>query len=84
MTPLAVSRRSFIRTFAGGVLGGSVLGFRLKNYPFDKLQQMLLEKHHIVTRAVPENGLNSNRLSMHCYNTPAEVDRVADIIRTVA
>jgi selenocysteine lyase/cysteine desulfurase len=63
---------------------GSVLGFRLKNYPFDRLQQMLLEKHHIVTRAVPENGLNSNRLSMHCYNTPAEVDRVAGIIRTVA
>jgi selenocysteine lyase/cysteine desulfurase len=63
---------------------GSVLGFRVKNYPFDKLQQMLFEKHHIITRAVGENGLNSNRLSMHCYNTPAEVDRVADIIRSVA
>lgn len=63
---------------------GSVLGFRLKNYPFDKLQQMLAEKHHIITRAVPENGLNSNRLSTHVYNTPAEVDRVADIIRSVA
>jgi len=63
---------------------GSVLGFRLKNYPFDKLQQLLYEKHHIVTRAVPENGLNSNRISMHCYNTPAEVDLVADVIRTVA
>jgi selenocysteine lyase/cysteine desulfurase len=63
---------------------GSVLGFRLKSTPFDMLQQMLLEKHHIITRAVPENGLNSNRLSFHCYNTPAEVDRVADIIRSVA
>ena len=63
---------------------GSVLGFRLKHYPFDRLQQLLLEKHGIVTRAVPENGLNSNRLSTHCYNTPAEVDRVADIIRSVA
>jgi len=63
---------------------GSVLGFRLKNYPFDKLQQMLLEKHKIITRMVPENGVNCNRISTHIYNSFAEVDRLLEVIRSVA
>jgi cysteine desulfurase/selenocysteine lyase len=63
---------------------GSVLGFRLKNYPFDKLQQLLLEKYRIITRMVPENGINCNRFSTHIYNTVAEVDRAVEAIRSVA
>lgn len=62
----------------------SVLGFRLKNYPYDKLQQYLLEKHRIVTRMVPENGINCNRVSTHIYNNPAEVHRLVEAIRSVA
>lgn len=63
---------------------GSVVGFRLKNYPFDKLQQLLLEKYKIITRMVPENGINCNRLSTHIYNTTSEVDRAMEAIRSVA
>lgn len=63
---------------------GAVLGFRLKNYPYDKLQPMLIEKHQIITRMVPENGVNCNRVSTHVYNTPAEVDRLLGILRSVA
>jgi selenocysteine lyase/cysteine desulfurase len=63
---------------------GAVLGFRVKHVPFDTLQAMLREKHQIVTRAVPENGLNCNRVSTHIYNTSADVDRLLEIIRSVA
>jgi selenocysteine lyase/cysteine desulfurase len=63
---------------------GGVLGFRMKNVPYDKLQKMLMEEHHIITRMVPENGINCNRVSTHVYNTPAEVDRLLGILRSVA
>jgi selenocysteine lyase/cysteine desulfurase len=63
---------------------GAVVGFRLRAMPFDKLQQYLVEKHKIITRGVPENGLNCNRISTHIYNTSAEVDRLLAAIRTVA
>ena len=63
---------------------GSIVGFRLKNFPYDKLQQMLLEKHKIITRMVPENGVNCNRISTHIYNDISEVDRLVDILRQVA
>jgi selenocysteine lyase/cysteine desulfurase len=63
---------------------GSVLGFRLKNYAYDKLQPMLIEKHKIITRMVPENGVNCNRISTHIYNNFEEVDRVVSAIRSVA
>ena len=62
----------------------SILGFRLARMPFDKLQQYLLEKHRIVTRMVPENGVNCNRISTHIYNSEAEVRRLADAITAVA
>jgi len=63
---------------------GSVVGFKLKNMPFDKLQQMLVEKHHIIIRGVPESGLNSNRVSTHIYNSFDEVNRFVDIVKSVA
>ncbi len=63
---------------------GSVLGFRLKNYAYDKLQPLLLEKHKIITRMVPENGVNCNRISTHIYNNYDEVNKVVEAIRSVA
>jgi selenocysteine lyase/cysteine desulfurase len=63
---------------------GSVLGFRLKNYAYDKLQPMLIEKHKIITRMVPENGVNCNRISTHIYNNFDEVDRAVAAISAVA
>lgn len=63
---------------------GSILGFRLKNCPFDKLHKLLLEQHKIITRSVAENGINCNRVSTHIYNTPGEVERLIEVIRSVA
>jgi selenocysteine lyase/cysteine desulfurase len=63
---------------------GSVVGFRLRNYPFDKLQRLLLEKHRIITRMVPENGVNCNRVSTHIYNTVGDVDRLLEVVDSVA
>jgi selenocysteine lyase/cysteine desulfurase len=63
---------------------GSVVGFRLRNLAYDKLQQLLLEKYHIITRMVPENGVNCNRISTHIYNTPDEVRQLLDAVGSVA
>lgn len=63
---------------------GSVLGFRITGRPYDLLQKQLLEKYHIITRMVPENGVNCNRVSTHIYNSPAEVDKAADAIIALA
>ena len=63
---------------------GSVVGFRLKNVPYDKLQQLLLEKHKIITRMVPENGINCNRISTHIYNNFDEVNRAVEAITAAA
>ena len=63
---------------------GSLLGFRVHNLPFDTLYTTLLQQHNIVTRMVPENGVNANRISTHIYNSPEEVDRLAGIITRLA
>ncbi len=62
----------------------SILGFRLAGMSFDKLQPYLLEKHRIITRMVPENGVNCNRISTHIYNSGEDVRRVADAIAAIA
>jgi selenocysteine lyase/cysteine desulfurase len=62
----------------------SVIGFRLRAMAYDKLQPYLLEKHKIITRMVPENGINCNRISAHIYNTTDDVDRVVEAIKAVA
>jgi len=62
---------------------GSVVAFRPKTLEYDKLYTQLLEKHKIITRMVPENGLNCNRISTHIYNTFAEVDRFLESIQTI-
>jgi selenocysteine lyase/cysteine desulfurase len=62
----------------------AIVGFRLTSMPFDKLQGLLREKYGIVTRMVPENGVNCNRVSTHIYNSPDDVQRLAAAIRSVA
>jgi selenocysteine lyase/cysteine desulfurase len=59
---------------------GSVVAFRPHRIGFDKLQVTLLEQHHIITRQVPENGINCNRISTHVYNSFEEVDRFLSIL----
>lgn len=62
---------------------GSVLGFRIKTVPFDVLHKQLLDHYHIITRMVPENGVNCNRISTHIYNSFEEVNKVADAITAI-
>jgi selenocysteine lyase/cysteine desulfurase len=63
---------------------GPVLGFRLKAMAYDKLQPYLREKHNIITRMVPENGVNCNRISTHIYNNYDEVNKAVEAIKSVA
>jgi selenocysteine lyase/cysteine desulfurase len=63
---------------------GPVLGFRLKAMAYDKLQPYLREKHNLITRMVPENGINCNRISTHIYNNYDEVNKAVEAIKSVA
>ncbi|HMK39225.1 MAG TPA: hypothetical protein VK569_07770, partial [Bacteroidota bacterium] len=47
----------------------------------EKLQAHL-DKSNLRTRSVTEGGLAALRLSFHLYNTPGEVSRVLDALRT--
>jgi selenocysteine lyase/cysteine desulfurase len=60
---------------------GSVVAFRPSTIAYDKLQQVLLEEHKIITRMVPENGINCNRISTHIYNSVDEVERFLEALR---
>jgi len=62
----------------------ALTGFRLKNMPFDKFQNWLMEKYKIRIRGVGEGGLNSLRVTTHIYNTFEEVDLLLEAIREAA
>ncbi len=62
----------------------SILGFRVRSCPFDRLHALLLETHRIITRMVPENGVNCNRVSTHIYNSTDDAARLVDAIKRVA
>ncbi len=47
----------------------------------EKLQAHL-DTYNLRTRSVTEGGLAALRLSFHVYNTPAEVDRILEALRT--
>jgi len=63
----------------------SIIGFRLKNMPYNKFQTWLSENYQIRIRGVGESKLNSLRISLHIYNSPDEVDRLLEgIAKAVA
>jgi selenocysteine lyase/cysteine desulfurase len=53
-----------------------------RDVPYAALQEHL-NKYKLRTRVVTEGGLAALRISTHIYNTPAEVDRVLEAVRTV-
>lgn len=61
---------------------GPVVGFRVKTIPYDILYGALREKG-IITRMVPENGVNCNRVSTHIYNSTDDVDRFVSAVRAL-
>lgn len=59
---------------------GGVNGFRIKGVDFQKFYGMCAEQK-IRIRAVPENGLNSLRVSTHIYNNKNEVDALMEVVK---
>jgi selenocysteine lyase/cysteine desulfurase len=62
---------------------GSILSFRRPSVPYDRLYRTLREKYGIVTRMVPENGVDCNRISTHIYNSPSDVDRLVEAVAAI-
>jgi L-cysteine/cystine lyase len=62
---------------------GSILSFRRPSVPYDRLYRRLREEYGIVTRMVPENGVDCNRISTHIYNSPSDVDRLVEAIAAI-
>jgi len=59
----------------------AMITFTLKNMDRSKLQTFLAEKYQLRTRGVYEGGLNAIRISLHLYNSFAEVDRVLQAVQ---
>lgn len=53
-----------------------IITFRLQNMAYGELQQFLAKKYQLRTRGIYEGGLNGLRISLHVYNSFADVERV--------
>lgn len=62
---------------------GSVIGFRLKSTPYNKVYEKVSE-NKIRIRSVAENGLNSCRASFHIYNNKQEIDKLLEVLKSIA
>jgi selenocysteine lyase/cysteine desulfurase len=58
----------------------AVNGFRIKGVEYHKFFDICLSEK-VRIRAVPENGLNSLRVSTHIYNNRDEVDKMIDLLK---
>ncbi|MGH7491987.1 MAG: aminotransferase class V-fold PLP-dependent enzyme [bacterium] len=59
----------------------AIITFTLKNMDRNKLQTFLSEKHKLRTRGIYEGGLDAIRISLHLYNSFAEVEQVLEGVR---
>lgn len=78
---IACGNRIELLTPTEEVSRAGVNGFRIKDVDFQKFFNMCMEQK-IRIRAVPENGLNSLRVSTHIYNNKEEIDRFIGIVKT--
>ncbi len=62
----------------------ALVGFRLKNMPYDRFQNWLMENYKIRIRGVAESRLNSLRVTTHIYNTEDEVDLLLEAVKKAA
>jgi selenocysteine lyase/cysteine desulfurase len=62
---------------------GFVVGFRLKNMPYDKFGEHATKRGFRI-RLVGENKLNSIRISTHIYNNFDEVNKFIEAVKEVA
>lgn len=58
----------------------AVNGFRIKGVQFEQFNKTASEQK-IRIRIVPENGLNSLRISTHIYNNTAEIDQLIELVK---
>jgi cysteine desulfurase / selenocysteine lyase len=58
----------------------AINGFRIKGVKSDDLYKVCNEKK-VRIRVVPENGLDSLRVSTHIYNNKTEIDTLIDLVR---
>jgi cysteine desulfurase/selenocysteine lyase len=61
---------------------GFVVGFRLKDMPYDKFGEHAAKKGFRI-RLVAENKLNSIRISTHIYNNFEEVNKFIEIVKEI-
>lgn len=62
----------------------AIITFTLKNMDRSKLQNFLSEKYKLRTRGIYEGGLNAIRISLHLYNSFAEVDKVLEGVQAAS
>jgi selenocysteine lyase/cysteine desulfurase len=60
---------------------GSILTFRSPAVPFRDLYRHLTQEHRLRIRIVTEVDLNAVRISLHVFNSEADVDRVVEGVR---
>lgn len=58
----------------------AVTGFRIKSMDYAKFYSVCVD-NKIRIRGVPENGLNSIRVSTHIYNNKDEIDKMIDLVK---
>jgi len=58
-----------------------IITFRLEHIAYAELQQFLASEYQLRTRGIYEGGLNGLRVSLHIYNSFADVERVLQGIR---
>jgi selenocysteine lyase/cysteine desulfurase len=58
----------------------SLVGFKLKNIEFGKLQGWLMENYKIRVRGVSESELNSLRISTHIYNDFDDINKLIEAV----
>jgi selenocysteine lyase/cysteine desulfurase len=68
---------------AEGSMRSAMITFAHRDIPHLKMQEYL-NTFNLRTRSVSEGGLAALRISTHIYNTPAEIDRVLEGVRTAA
>lgn len=66
---------------ADDAMRSAMITFDHRDIPYLKMQEHL-NTFNLRTRGVSEGGLAALRISMHVYNTPEEVDRVLEGVRT--
>lgn len=65
-------------------MSAAITAFSIRDIPYDKIMDRLRERYNIVSRGIPDGGLNAVRLSTHIYNTYDQVDKAVEVIEDIA